>query len=259
MIEKQLIVKVEPPREAALNLLNKYLFIDNKFANTQIHINPNNDSIVSNYTPNAFIEINNNVINSSDNLFNHFERDFVFIQNDNNEQYLNSSNTFLSFNVNSDTNLSRKEIEKEIEIEFKIKNTPKLIDLLNNETFEFGKISESELFVRSLMDNHYLLTKNWINDLYIDYQSNENILIGILHIIKNFDKHESKPQFWSIAMNAILHKNNEIKDLGVRAFENWCSLESIKLLENIDTNVKWLNDYIKAVVGDIKKNNGIFG
>ncbi|RXK57759.1 hypothetical protein ESA94_19765 [Lacibacter luteus] len=131
--------------------------------------------------------------------------------------------------------------------------TPKLISLIKDEDFEFGYISRSEELVREQLNINALATRNWINEIFITNFENEVIVMGILLIISRFDETQIFPQGQTIALAALSHSNNEIKELGVRAFEKWCSNESLRILRNINFETTWLQDYVKEVIQDIEE------
>lgn len=131
--------------------------------------------------------------------------------------------------------------------------TPKLISLLKDEDFEFGYISRSEELIREQLNINALATRNWINEIFISNFDNEIILMGILRIIGRFDESQIFPQGQTIALAALSHKNDEIKELGVRAFEKWNSIESLAILKKLNFDKTWLQDYVTEVIHDIEE------
>lgn len=131
--------------------------------------------------------------------------------------------------------------------------TPKLISLLKDEDFEFGYISRSEQLIREQLNINALATRNWINEIFISNFDNEIILMGILRIIGRFDESQIFPQGQTIALAALSHKNDEIKELGVRAFEKWNSIESLAILKKLNFDKAWLQDYVTEVIHDIEE------
>lgn len=74
----------------------------------------------------------------------------------------------------------------------------------------------------------------------------------MLRIIGRFDEEIIFPQGKTMALAALSHKNDEVKELGVRAFENWNSLNSLEVLKNISFDSNWLQDYLNQVIKDLK-------
>ena len=131
--------------------------------------------------------------------------------------------------------------------------TPKFLDHIENENFEFGYISKSETLIRVHLKINALATRNWLNGLFIEHFNNDKIIIGILRIIGRFSEAEIFPQGQTIALAALNHKNAEIKELGIRAFENWCSLNSLRVLKSLDIDQDWLNAYLQDVISDLEE------
>lgn len=128
--------------------------------------------------------------------------------------------------------------------------TIKFLNLIKDEDFEFGFISRSEELVKHELSTNALATRNWLNEMFIRYFDNELVLIGILRIIARLDESIIFPQGQTLAIASLSHSNNEIKELGIRAFENWCSIDSLRILKTLDLNNTWLKDYVNEVISD---------
>jgi len=135
----------------------------------------------------------------------------------------------------------------------KDKITSQLLETILEESFEFGIKSKSETLIEEQLQKNELATRNWLNEIFVDYFDDEKILIGILRIIGRFDERIIFPQGQTMALAALNHKNPEIKELGIRAFENWGSLNSLKILENIKIGINWLENYKDQVISDLKE------
>lgn len=143
-------------------------------------------------------------------------------------------------------NLRRQEILQK-------KVTSNLVNCLIEEDFEFGFKSRSELIIREQFSINALATRNWLNELFIENFQNEKILVGLLRIIGRFEEEIIFPQGQTMALAALAHKNNEIRELGIRAFENWNSLNSLEVLKKVNIDSKWLQDYLNQVIEDLKE------
>lgn len=133
------------------------------------------------------------------------------------------------------------------------KITPLLISLIKNEDFEFGKKNETVKLIEQQLEFNSVATQNWFNKLYIKYfASDEKILIGLLRIVESLNETSLHPTGEIMAIAALSHKNDEVKELGVRIFENWCSLNSYEILKSIKVETVWLQEYITQVIKDIE-------
>jgi len=119
--------------------------------------------------------------------------------------------------------------------------------------FEFGQKSESINLVEKQIQINAIAAKNWFNQLYLYYFSDEKMLLSLLRIVEYFDKELLFPTSQTMAISALVHSNDEVKELGVRILENWCSIESYQILKNIKVDTNWLQQYIDQVILDLEK------
>lgn len=187
-------------------------------------------------TTNPPIEFDNFELFDFDELKFDFDKLFISVDE-------NSTNFKLDENY-----INQKRIDY---LEQKI--TPLLISLIKNEDFEFGKKNETIKLIEQQLEFNSVATQNWFNKLYIKYfASDEKILIGLLRIVEALNETALHPTGEIIAIAALSHKNDEVKELGVRIFENWCSLSSYEILKNIKVETVWLQEYIDQVIKDIE-------
>jgi len=146
-----------------------------------------------------------------------------------------------------------KEIESKIQY-LNNKISPLLISLIKSEVFEFGQKSESIKLIEEQLQNNKMATQNWFNSLYLKYfMSDDKILIGLLRIVEYFEEKMLYPVGPTMAIASLAHKNDEIKELGVRIFEGWdYSIMNYKTLKNIQVEALWLQKYINQVINDIE-------
>jgi hypothetical protein len=141
--------------------------------------------------------------------------------------------------------------------EFKRKFTHQLLSLILESDFEYGLESELDSFILERMNENRMVTKNWVNEIFLENFSNPRIIIGILRIISRTPYEEMYPEGLTIALAALSHSNVEVKECGVRVFENWGSLQSLKVLEallnNLEIEQSWLRDYVNKVIQGLRK------
>lgn len=91
----------------------------------------------------------------------------------------------------------------------------KLISCIKEQHFEYGIISKADIFIDEQMKINSLVTKSLLNELFV--------------------------------------KNFEVRECGIRCFENWVSHASLMILRNIKTEPKWLQDYLEIVITNIEE------
>ncbi len=134
----------------------------------------------------------------------------------------------------------------------------RLISLIKEESFEYGYDNQTDIFVRKLMNENRTVTKEWLNNIFNRNFGNSIVIIGILRLIARFPHSDIAPQGQTMATAALIHKNFEVQECAIRAFESWASLESLEILKNIDVHLDWLRDYLDSVIRDIEIKYGIF-
>ncbi len=119
--------------------------------------------------------------------------------------------------------------------------------------FEYGIDSKVDSFVLEQMDINSFATMNWINHVFFENIDKPAILIGVLRLISRLPHYYLYSQCLSIAGTALSHENTEVKECGVRAFENWGNIESLHTLEHLSVSPPWLQDYVNRVVGGLRE------
>jgi len=155
------------------------------------------------------------------------------------------------------THIDENYINAKRMISLKNQFTPKLINLILDSDFEYGFDSDVDVFIRDQMNNNQLATKSWLNDIFVEYFSNPTILIGLLRAISRLPYLDVYPEGQTIALSALTHNNLEVKECGVRVFENWGNLASLKILEILHVSPAWLQEYIDKVVEYLQKEYNV--
>ncbi len=128
----------------------------------------------------------------------------------------------------------------------------KFLQLIHDTEFEFGFSTPVDDFVRDALEKYGPFAREWINNLFIQYFENTTILSGILRVIAHFDYHQMYPQGMTMATAATTHIDAEVRECGVRCFENWADPESLIILRNLSFSEDWLNEYLAEVISDLE-------
>jgi len=159
---------------------------------------------------------------------------------------------FTSSDINE--NIINKKRAIKLEKEF----THKLLHFLREDEFEYGFKNRADLLIKEQMHINNLATKEWLNKLYVSNFNNPDILIGILRLISRQNVDEISPEGKTMAIGALSHKNPEVQECGIRVFESWGTLDSLKILENVEVHSHWLKDYLSKVIGNIQTEHAHF-
>ncbi|MEG9198754.1 hypothetical protein [Lactococcus lactis] len=202
-----------------------------------------------------------------------FESSTSFEIKTKNIQTVNKSNLIDSFNSSFRNDLTtkvvqkfgsgtstdnRNEEEKERYMNYQYNN---LKNILCTENFESGIESNAETFIRALLKKDKTLAQQLISNLFYNSFGQKNnkdieILIGILNIISHLEiNNKDYSMLKVIALAAISHKNDDVKDYAVQCFENWNDPSDISTLKNIQSQASWLQNYIDKVIKSLSSKD----
>jgi hypothetical protein len=137
--------------------------------------------------------------------------------------------------------------------QFKENYTKELLRILCEQDFEYGFDSSADLFVRELMGQNETITKEWLNSVYIEHYHDMRVVIGLLQVISHLQYLDIFPQGPTMALAALVHANSEVRECGIRAFENWSTIESLNILRTVKYDEIWLQDYLNQVIRDLEE------
>ncbi|MCG8776513.1 hypothetical protein G1K67_13510 [Tenacibaculum finnmarkense] len=186
-----------------------------------------------------------------DLFWNNFSKETIDYSDELFKNYNLPSNFFIEENY-TNTNIDENLLNKKRQEYLNVKVSPILISFLTYEDVDYGVRSEGEKIICEQIEQNSVVALNWINELYIQNFSNEKILVGLLRILGNLDEDDISSIGHVIALASLSHSNTEIKELGVRAFENWSSSKSYSILSNVKVGEKWLQEYINQVIKDLE-------
>ena len=152
----------------------------------------------------------------------------------------------------SENTLNRRRLRQ-----FKENYTKELLRIICEQDFEYGFDSPADLFVRELMEQNEAVTKEWLNAIYIEQFSDIRVVIGLLQVVSHLQYPEIYPQGPTMALAALSHANSEVRECGIRAFENWGTIESLKVLRNVECPESWMQEYLSQVIQDIEEEFGV--
>ena len=127
------------------------------------------------------------------------------------------------------------------------------VSTLKNQELEIDYKNNIELILEELFLENEYVTKDWLNEIYISNYNDTKFLINILKIIGNLDKKLLKSFGVVISGSALIHKSVEVKEMAIRVFENWNTIESYTFLKNCTLTPRWLDDYKNEVLVNIEE------
>lgn len=137
-------------------------------------------------------------------------------------------------------------------LEFEQKFSKHFISCILEDDFEYGIDSKAHIMVKEQMRINEVVTKDWLNSIYITNFHNPEILIGILRVVARFEKEEIFPIGQIIATASLSHKDEIVQETAIRAFESWGGSSSLRILENVTVSSRWIKEYLDGVISDLK-------
>jgi hypothetical protein len=124
--------------------------------------------------------------------------------------------------------------------------------MLQEEITESGTANPSEKIIESLYSEDKQKTNTLLNELFLKNFYTPHVIVGVLHIISHFNYDLVSPEGPAMAIAALNHKDVEVREYGVKCFENWQHKDGIRILEQIKADERWLQNYINLVIHDLK-------
>ena len=133
--------------------------------------------------------------------------------------------------------------------------TDTLLDLIHEEVFEYGMENAADVFFQKSLEMNSCFAKEWLNTIFLHRLGDVEVTTGILRIIAHLKYEDIYPTGPTMAIAAGMHENAEIRECGIRAFENWVNADSLRYLRRIRCGEKWLQDYLEQVIIDLEEYN----
>ena len=136
---------------------------------------------------------------------------------------------------------------------FRAEFSANILKLLREQDFEYGVDTPADELVRKTFAENQSIAKEWLNQLFVENYDDQTVIMGILRVLSHFKYQEIAPQGPTMALAALSNVSAEVRECGIRAFENWSTLESLEVLKNVKCQEEWLNDYLQQVIADLKE------
>jgi hypothetical protein len=136
--------------------------------------------------------------------------------------------------------------------EYRKELTRSLLSMIAESDLEYGFSSELDAFLRDRLSENALAIKEWLNWLFVKHFADVPVATGILRTIAHLGYHEISPQGPTMALASLSHRNAEVRECGIRAFENWGTLDSLTILKAVKCPEQWMQDYVNRVVADLE-------
>ena len=158
--------------------------------------------------------------------------------------------------VSEDASIKPSDVENEINNarlrNFRDRYEAEFLALLRTCEFEYGFDSLADAFVETRLRESAFVTMHWISQLFFERLDDPAVAIGILRVLAHLKYEQAFPVGISIAIAATRHPNHEVQECGIRAFENWGTPDSLKVLKGLTFSEAWIQQYVNQVVEDLR-------
>jgi hypothetical protein len=124
--------------------------------------------------------------------------------------------------------------------------------LINGWNFEWGMGSPACDMVEKLL-GQYGTTWRWLFEMLAKHSDNRAIFIGILQVMVQMDSKDET--LYAVAMMAVRHEDDEVKEIGVRLCENFSNKLALTILKGIKFKEGWLDHYRAEVIVEIERED----
>jgi len=130
---------------------------------------------------------------------------------------------------------------------------PIFYSLINTDDLDVDMQTPSEKILRELLSKNFSATITWFNNFFVSVYNSDKVLINILKILGNLEESLVKQFAIVIALSGFSHSNIEIREMSLRAFENWGSIDSLTTLKKQSLSPPWLEEYRVEVIRNIEE------
>lgn len=168
-----------------------------------------------------------------------------------NTSFLTRLNKYYSTkNITSSTvDDTQKQTEKTIQKEFE----EKLLFYFQNEEIGLGTYTEADKLLESYLNDFNNLTQGMISNIFRKNIKEPEILCKLLLLISRLNPSKIDQTGHVIAMAALNHNNNDVKEYAIRVFENFSDESSLEFLEESKQDVFWLQEYKEEIIQELKE------
>ena len=129
-----------------------------------------------------------------------------------------------------------------------------IISIIQNDNFEDGVYSQSEAFIDDhLTSENVSYIKSALNELYLQFIKNSHVLTGIMLMAGRILYDVAWPELPTMAIGLLQHRDDEVRDRAIQAFERWNSKKGLDVLESLRCEKSWMQRYVDKVIEYIKR------
>lgn len=152
------------------------------------------------------------------------------------------------FKTSKSWDIAEQEAKYKSQFKTRLKvNVRRCFDL---ESMDWWSKSSAEVELRDAIAINGELAREAISDLYRECAGNEGYLLCLMIALSHLSYDEVGSQGQIIGLAALSHKSLVVREAGIRMFEMWEDVDSIRLLRQHQVSPPWLMEYMLQVIND---------
>lgn len=130
-----------------------------------------------------------------------------------------------------------------------------LSNCLSDDVFIDGESSQTEKFMLDRISEFGAeSTMSLLMEFFKKNYSNVHFTCGILHALSHMPYESVGISGEYMAIAAFQHKDIEVREFALKAFDSWKSKESLLFLESINCDLPWMQEYLVEIIANIKES-----
>lgn len=136
-----------------------------------------------------------------------------------------------------------------------------ILNLLENDIYEPGVITQLQRYIeRQLKEenagNQPKGIQQLLGDIYLEcFQNSVAMFVNLLQVVSQIDYALISPAGPIMAIAATRHEDCEVREYGLRCYENWEDKASLKILKKLHFEETWLQNYLNMLIADLEEDD----
>lgn len=149
----------------------------------------------------------------------------------------------------------RNDLKSKSFTQFDAEYSQKLLDAIRLDPVIPGEVGRGDDIVAKCLRLNALAASVWLCNLFNKHYSRPSIAADLLLLVGRQPYDPANPNFVTMAIAGLSHKNRAVQEAAIRAFENWGRPEMAHILRSVRDLPGWLQSYLDGVIEYLEGNN----
>ncbi|KSV58798.1 hypothetical protein [Acetivibrio ethanolgignens] len=128
-----------------------------------------------------------------------------------------------------------------------------IISLLKNDIYDPGTVTELQLYVENQLKIDKEKTQSVLQSIYLEEFEHTSLFVNLLQVISQIEYKMIEPAGPIMALAATRHWDCEVREYGLRCYENWEDPACLSVLKALYFEEKWLQNYLEMLIADFEE------